>query len=177
MLKTALPIVDARMVSTQPHSPHHHAHGEACGHGHPPREVMAVAEKRCAERHLRLTPIRRETLSHLASSTRPLGAYELIELMGVAGKRPAPITVYRALEFLLGAGLIHRIESRNAYMACAHAHEGDDPVVFMICDACGCVTEASSDALSRNLEGLARNAGFRPTSRVVELFGACSHCV
>jgi Fur family transcriptional regulator, zinc uptake regulator len=122
-----------------------HVHDHACEHGHPPAgDALKVAEARCAEKRLKLTPIRREVLEHLAASPAPIGAYDLIEKMHRAsGRRPAPISVYRVLDFLLEAGLAHRIESRNAYVACAHRHEASDLVVFMICDTCGCVTEAS----------------------------------
>ena len=83
---------------------HHHDHDHACEHGHPPVDVLTVAEARCAERKLKLTPIRREVLTHLAASPAPMGAYDLIEKMHRAsGRRPAPISVYRVLDFLLEA--------------------------------------------------------------------------
>ncbi|QCK84855.1 transcriptional repressor [Phreatobacter aquaticus] len=157
---------------------HHHAHDhEACAHGHPPTDALTFAEARCAERRLKLTPIRREVLEHLAGSPAPVGAYDLIERMERAkGRRPAPITVYRALEFLLEAGLAHRIESRNAYVACAHRHEHSDLVLFMICDACGCVSEAPAAKVQADLDLIAAAANFKPTTKVVEIFGRCAHC-
>ncbi|WP_108179042.1 transcriptional repressor [Phreatobacter oligotrophus] len=155
----------------------HHDHDHACEHGHPPVDVLKVAEARCAERKLKLTPIRREVLSHLAASPAPMGAYDLIEKMHhSSGRRPAPISVYRVLDFLLEAGLAHRIESRNAYVACAHRHDGPDLVVFMICDACGCVSEASGAPVEKDLAAIAGAAGFTAASRVVEMFGRCAHC-
>lgn len=154
-----------------------HTHDHACEHGHPPVDVLKVAEARCAEQRLKLTPIRREVLQHLANSPAPLGAYELIERMHRdSGRRPAPISVYRVLDFLMEAGLIHRIESRNAFVACAHRHERSDLVVFMICDACGCVSEAPGSTVERDLDSIAKKAGFEPASRVVEMFGRCAHC-
>ncbi len=152
-------------------------HDHACEHGHPPVDVLKVAEARCAEQKLKLTPIRREVLSHLAASPAPVGAYDLIELMHRAsGRRPAPISVYRVLDFLLEAGLAHRIESRNAFVACAHRHDSRDLVVFMICDSCGCVSEASGAPVQRDLAGIAEAAGFKPATQVVEMFGRCAHC-
>ncbi|HST67704.1 MAG TPA: ATP-binding cassette domain-containing protein, partial [Mycobacteriales bacterium] len=62
----------------------------------------------------------------------------------VRGARPAPITIYRALDFLREQGLVHRIESRNAFIACVHNHDSGDPVVFLICETCGTVGEAGS---------------------------------
>lgn len=157
--------------------PHAHDHDHACAHGHPPADAVAVAEARCAEQGLKLTPIRREVLEHLAASPAPVGAYDLIERMHRAsGRRPAPISVYRVLDFLLEAGLAHRIESRNAYVACGHRHAAADLVVFMICDHCGCVTEASGAPVQKDLAAIARGAGFAPASQVVEMFGRCGHC-
>jgi len=154
-----------------------HVHDHACEHGHPPVDVLKVAEARCAEKRLKLTPIRREVLEHLAASPAPIGAYDLIERMHrTSGRRPAPISVYRVLDFLLEAGLAHRIESRNAFVACAHRHERSDLVVFMICDACGCVSEASAAPVQRDLAKIAEAAGFRPATQVVEMFGRCTHC-
>ena len=68
------------------------------------------------------------------------GAYDIIERMAEQGPRPAPITVYRALDFLAAHGLVHKIESRNAFVACSHSHEGE-PAALLVCEACGTVAE------------------------------------
>ncbi|HEV3397502.1 MAG TPA: transcriptional repressor, partial [Xanthobacteraceae bacterium] len=81
-------------------------------HGRCSADAMAHAEALCAARRERLTPTRRHVLEALAASHRPLGAYEIIDRLAERGPRPAPITVYRALDFLLAQGLVHRIESR-----------------------------------------------------------------
>src|SRR3974390_3245574 len=109
------------------------------------------AEELCATRGQRLTPMRRQVLEALLASHRPLGAYEIIERLAKPG-RPAPITVYRALHFLRDNGLVHRIESRNAFVACVHNHAGDDIVVFLICERCGAVGEAPGDAAAEALK-------------------------
>ena len=92
------------------------------------------------------------------------------------GGRPAPITVYRALDFLRDNGLVHRIESRNAFVACVHHHAGSDPVVFLICERCGTVGEAPGGAMADALKRSCRAAGFAPKSPVIEIAGICSHC-
>src|SRR5262245_10039674 len=150
----------------------------APGHDHArcSTDAMAVAEVRCVERGQRLTPIRREVLAALLVSHRPLGAYEIMERLAPRGPRPAPITVYRALEFLRENGLVHRIESRNAFVACVHAHAAGDLVVFLLCDRCGTVGEASSAEAASNLKAAARSAGFSPKSPVIEISGVCMHC-
>jgi Fur family transcriptional regulator, zinc uptake regulator len=141
-------------------------------------DAMATAEAICLDRGQRLTPIRRKVLAALLASHKPLGAYEIIERLAGAstGPRPAPITAYRALEFLRENGLVHRIESRNAFIACVHTHAAGDLVVFLICERCGTVGEASSADVAATLTSAARAAGFTPKSPVIEISGVCSHC-
>ncbi len=124
-----------------------------------------------------LTPARRRALDALAKANRPVGAYELIDLMANAsGKRPAPISVYRALAWLLDNGLAHRLESKNAFVLCGHDHAAGEPVIFLICEACGEVQEATSPGLARELAALAAGAGFAPRTRVLEIAGRCERC-
>jgi Fur family zinc uptake transcriptional regulator len=139
-------------------------------------DAMAVAETICAERGQRLTPIRRKVLGALLASHKPLGAYEIIDRLAPKGARPAPITAYRALEFLRENGLVHRIESRNAFIACVHNHAAGALVVFLICERCGMVGEASSAEVTSTLTSAARAAGFTPKSPVIEISGICTHC-
>jgi len=143
-------------------------------------DAMAVAQARCLERDQRLTPLRREVLETLLASHQPLGAYEIMERLArkdaALGARPAPITVYRALEFLRVNGLVHRIESRNAFVACVHSHADGDLVVFLICEGCGAVGEAASAEVAATLRLAARKAGFTPKSPVIEISGICTHC-
>jgi Fur family zinc uptake transcriptional regulator len=150
----------------------------APGHDHArcSTDAMAEAEARCVELGQRLTPMRRDVLATLLVSHRPLGAYEIMERLAPHGPRPAPITVYRALEFLRENALVHRIESRNAFVACVHAHAAGDLVVFLLCDHCGTVGEASSVEVVSKLKAAARSAGFTPRSPVIEISGVCSHC-
>ncbi len=87
-----------------------------------------------------LTPARRQALDILSRANRPVGAYEMIDMMRDAkGKRPAPISVYRALGYLLDNGLAHRLASQNAFVVCGHAHGAEEPVVFLLCVQCGVV--------------------------------------
>ncbi len=139
-------------------------------------EAIGHAEKLCAARGERLTPLRRKVLEVLAASHKPLGAYEVIERMAGKSGRPAPITVYRALDFLMHNGFVHRIESRNAFLACIGNHEARAPVVFLICECCGAVGEAPASAVGEALARAAKGAGFEPKLSVVEITGVCSHC-
>ena len=139
-------------------------------------EGLEYAERVCADRAQNLTPIRRHVLRTLLSSHRPLGAYEVIEELARVIPRPAPITVYRALDFLMQNGLVHRIESRNAFLACGREHDDASAVAFLICESCGSVGEIPAAAVAQGLSEAARQTGFTPTLSVVEITGICGHC-
>ena len=162
----------------QPH--HAHDHG-ACAHaaGRSARapEALAEAEALCRTKGLRLTPIRRDVLAVLHATHRPLGAYDIADALGARGhRRLAPITVYRALEFLMAEGLAHRLASRNAFVACPHEHGSRDLVAFLICDACGGVDELSSKGLRTAVSHLLQDQSFEPHLQVLEISGRCAHC-
>jgi Fur family zinc uptake transcriptional regulator len=161
----------ARKSSAQPIFPSPgHDHGR-CASG-----AVAHAEAICAARKERLTPIRRQVLEALLASHAPLGAYELVDRVAASGGRPAPITIYRALDFLREQGLVHRIESRNSFIGCVHNHDSGDPVVFLICETCGAVGEAASAAVADTIKNASRAAGFTPKTPVIEISGICAHC-
>lgn len=139
-------------------------------------DALRHAEALCAERAQRLTPIRRQVLELLLASHKPLGAYEIMDRAAARGGRPAPITIYRALDFLREHGLVHRIESRNAFIACVSNHGRGELVVFLICERCGDVGEAASAAVADELRAAAGAAGFTPKAPVIEVTGLCAHC-
>jgi Fur family zinc uptake transcriptional regulator len=139
-------------------------------------DALKHAEALCAARAQRLTPTRRRVLEVLLESHRPLGAYEIMDRVAADGGRPAPITIYRALDFLRDNALVHRIESRNAFVACVGSHGAGELVLFLICERCGAVGEASSAAVADQLKAAARAAGFTAKVPVIEVSGVCSHC-
>src|ERR1700751_221025 len=123
-------------------------------------DAIRHAERVREQRAQKFTPILRQVLLALLSSHRPLGAYEVIDELAKSMPRPAPITVYRALEFLMDNGLVHRIESRNAYLACAHDHDAAAMVAFLICEKCGSVGEIPAAPVAQSLNAAARSTGF-----------------
>ena len=147
------------------------------GHDHTSciAEALAAAEGLCAERGAALTPIRRRVLELVWSSHAPIGAYEILSrLAGESGKVQPP-TVYRALDFLRQQGLVHRIESRNAFIGCGQPerdHEGQ----FLLCRACGEAEELMDEKVLQPLERHARARGFVLERRTVELEGLCPNC-
>jgi Fur family zinc uptake transcriptional regulator len=124
---------------------------------------------------LLLTPLRRRVFEALAASKAPLGAYDLVERLG-RERRVAPISIYRALDFLIEAGLIHRIATRNAYLPCYHSHAAHAATVFLVCTRCGGVDEVASPEVARGIEETARAAGFRADHRSLEVAGECRAC-
>ncbi len=149
--------------------------GTAAGSG--AKAALDTALALCRSRGLALTPGRERILAILAREGRPLGAYDLIEKVAEeTGKRPAPISIYRALDFLLENSLVHRLASRNMFLACGHAHDAQEPIVFLICEHCGGVVEATSENLRGSLAGLAAEARFAPRATVMEVAGRCEAC-
>lgn len=156
------------MSSAPAFHPHDHSH---CVH-----DALATADRLCAESGARLTPLRRRVLELVWGSHRPLGAYELLDQLTAEGHKPAPPTVYRALEFLLEQKLVHRIASRNAFLGCTHpgaAHAG----YFLLCDECGNAEEiADGSALAGAVARAAAAADFAISSQTLELTGRCRRC-
>ena len=90
-------------------------------------DAMARAEAICGAQGARLTPMRRRVLELVWNGHRPRGAYDILEDLASDGKKPAPLTVYRALDFLVEQGLVHRLESLNAFVGCADSGGQRDP--------------------------------------------------
>ena len=105
----------------------------------------------------------------------PLTAYAILDHLRDEGFR-APAQVYRGLEKLLELGLIHRLETLNAYVACSHSHAGGGGVIFTICDRCGGVEEFCDEKLSHQLAERAQKSAFTVDRSIVELHGACGSC-
>ena len=144
-------------------------------HEHCVSTALSAAEAVCEQASERLTPLRRRVLELVWGSHRPIGAYAILDQLKEDGRSAAPPTVYRALEFLLGRGLIHRIESLNAFVGCAHPGESH-LVQFLICRSCGMTAELDDRRLSEAIGRSATDHGFNIQSRVVELSGVCASC-
>ena len=113
-------------------------------------------------------------LHYMKRKNRPLSAYEILEDLRSEGVTAAT-TVYRALEKLLDSGLIHRIESLNAWTVCCGSHGKETPV-FEICDDCGSVTEHLEAAFAQSIATLSERTGFSPNHSVLEIHGRCDDC-
>lgn len=159
--------------------PHHHVH-DAAG-------FIDAVERVCRERGLRLTPIRARVLSLIAEHGKPIKAYDLLDHLRAdkAGNRAdaadgagaaAPPTVYRALDFLLANGFIHKLESVNAFVACHHPSTAQHSVPFLICDRCHSAVELEDERIVALLDEKARALGFVPQAQTLEVHGLCARC-
>ncbi len=139
------------------------------------RQLLSAAAQLCEQRKLKLTSRRRQVLEILLVSHQPMGAYDILaELNGKsAEERVAPPIVYRALEFLLEEGLIHRIESRNAFISCIHPGHRRG-AQFLICRDCDRVAEIQGD--DHDLLAEADSLGFSVDHSVIEITGVCAEC-
>ncbi|HOV95843.1 MAG TPA: transcriptional repressor [Thermomonas sp.] len=160
-------------MATQPHTcidPHHHVH-DAQGF------VVAV-ERACSERGLRLTAIRARVLGLIAAAGQPIKAYDLLDKVrdGEGAGAAAPPTVYRALDFLLANGFIHKLESINAFVACHHPNAAQHSVPFLICNRCHAATELEDAGIVATLDAAARALGFAPQAQTLEVHGLCARC-
>lgn len=150
-----------------PGARHDHAH---CIDG-----ALRQAEAICAQRGARLTKLRRRVLELIWASHAPVGAYEVLRRLSREHERAAPPTVYRAIEFLSAHGLIHRIESLNAFVGCGDP--ADDHVgQFLICDDCGTAAELQDRRISKAIRDGARKTGFAVARSTVEVRGLCPGC-
>jgi len=112
----------------------------------------------------------------LAAAEGPLSAYGILDVVRDDGLR-APLQVYRALDKLVEAGLVHRLESINAFVACSHHHDNPDrPIAFAICETCGQVSEFSDETMERRLAAWADEHAFRPAKTTIEIRGICASC-
>jgi Fur family zinc uptake transcriptional regulator len=148
--------------------PHDHSR---CVH-----HALAEAESICTRQGLRQTALRKRVLELVWQSHKPLGAYDILAVLSEAdGRRAAPPTVYRALDFLLENGLVHRIASLNAFVGCSHpehAHQGQ----FLICRACHAAIELEQPIISDAIIASAGQVGFSVEGQTVEVVGLCAGC-
>ena len=137
--------------------------------------AMEKADSICEQNGLRFTKIRRRVLELIWNNHQAIKAYDILAMLQDEDKSAKPPTAYRALDFLLEHGFIHRIESLNAYIGCPnpdHTHNFQ----LLICKQCGLVKEINKPDLSTSLENYAKEADFSLFSQVIEIQGFCKNC-
>ena len=146
-----------------------HAHGRCVG------RALSRAETLCRQRGARLTRMRRRVLELIWDSHKAVKAYDLLDRLSESGKSVRPPTVYRALDFLMAHGLVHRVDSLNAFVGCSGSDRQHN-AQFLICQECGEVSEMDGAAIGRAVARQAAEAGFQVHRQTVELHGECPAC-
>ncbi|MRS16678.1 zinc uptake transcriptional repressor Zur [Enterobacteriaceae bacterium RIT691] len=142
-----------------------------------PQDMLAHAERLCAQRGVRLTTQRLEVLRLMTLQQGAISAYDLLDLLKVSEPQAKPPTVYRALEFLLEQGFVHKVESTNSYVLCHLMDNPSHTSAMFICDRCGVVKEEAADGVEDTLHALAARMGFALRHNVIEAHGLCAECV
>ncbi len=145
-------------------------------HNHCIQDALEAARDLCLSRGVRLTDLRLQVLELIWQNHKPLGAYTLMEMLAKAStRRVAPPTVYRALDFLLEQGLIHRINVLNAFIGCPSPGTRHQSY-FLICRACNIAIELDEPTLGQQILAVAGEAGFRVETQALEVSGLCANC-
>lgn len=137
---------------------------------------LAAATAACTRDGARLTDVRREVLQIILETDGPVGAYRMLDRLKETRRNAAPPTVYRALDFLMQHGLVHRVERLNAFVSCDDAGRHDHAVQFLICRSCGGVDEVEDQGVADALRHATDAQGFVPGHATVEIEGTCATC-
>ncbi len=138
-------------------------------------QLLHQAQQLCLKRAVRFTPIRQQIFLLMAQHAGMISAYDLLSQLQQLEPNAKPPTVYRALDFLLEEGFIHKIESSNAFILCPHFGE-EHPSQLLLCKSCGAVIELHNAQIEQLLQSLADEHGFAITTKTVEAHGICSDC-
>lgn len=139
-------------------------------------QILSQAEKLCMQRSVRLTTQRAEVLRLMALQDGSISAYDLLDKLRVSEPQAKPPTIYRALDFLLEQGFIHRVESNNSYVVCHHFENPAHTSVMLVCDNCAVVTEKQAQGVEIIINTLAGEAKFALRHSVIEAHGLCESC-
>ncbi|MGQ0673987.1 MAG: Fur family transcriptional regulator [Hyphomicrobium sp.] len=142
-------------------------------------QAVEKATEAFDSKKLRFTTLRQKVFEEIAATNTSIGAYEILDRLATKGTRLAPISVYRAIDALMEAGVIHRLESKNAFFACRRLHhdfeKGKRPLI-LACEKCGAVAEVESEGIFDTIDKVARGASFKPRVKFVEVSGTCPRC-
>ncbi len=159
--------------ATVDHTPHEPSSAEEASL----TETLARARQAFETKNLRFTDLREQVFTEIARTRGSIGAYDILDKLAARGTRLAPISVYRSIDALMDAGVIHRLESKNAYFACRrHEHGGRGRPIFLSCEKCGGVSEVSAQPVFDLIKDLSEKAGFEPKVKFVEVTGTCKDC-
>ena len=138
--------------------------------------LIEKVETLCKKRGIKLTTQRKTVLNIMLKANRAMSAYDLLDLLKVSEPQAKPPTIYRALEFLLEQGFIHKVESTNCYIICPHFHDPQHISILFICDNCQQIIEKHSENIESQLKLLATQSEFLIKHSVLEIHGICHSC-
>lgn len=144
-------------------------------HQHCITQACLQADTICNERGVRFTPLRKRVLELLWHTHKPAKAYDILEILHQEDRSAKPSTVYRTLDFLQEVGLVHKVDSLNAYVGCAHPNSNSH-CQFMICRVCGNVTESSNAIVFSAITENAARYHFHVERQIIEMHGVCEEC-
>lgn len=140
-------------------------------------QTVERAAKVFEDKNLRFTTLRQKVFEEIAATHASIGAYEILARLAEKGTRVAPISIYRAIDALMDAGVIHRLESKNAFFACRRAdHTTGRRPIFLSCEGCGAVAEVDGQDIFDLIGERAQSAKFTPRVKFVEVQGLCPRC-
>ncbi len=140
-------------------------------------KAVERASQAFTEKNLRFTKLRQDVFQEIAATYTSIGAYDILARLAEKGTRLAPISIYRAIDALTEAGVIHRLESKNAYFACRRLdHATGRRPIFLSCEKCNAVQEVDSEGIFETIDRASRAASFQPRVKFVEVSGLCRSC-
>jgi len=138
-------------------------------------DAITIAEQLCIERGVQLTTIRQQVLELIWESHKAVKAYELLDRLKPLKNAAKPVTIYRALDFLISQGLVHRVESLNAFIGCRCSRFQHEQLL-LICKQCHVVEERMPEKMLQALSQELQEAEFTAHSKAIEIHGICHHC-
>lgn len=138
--------------------------------------ALVTIEKLCIKRGIRLTPQRKTVVALMLKANKAMSAYDLLDQLKELEPQAKPPTIYRALDFLMEQGFIHKVESINGYIICPHFDDPSHISILFICDKCQSITEEHSSVIEEQLQALADQNKFMVQHSVLEIHGTCRQC-
>ena len=138
-------------------------------------DALHIADKICQQKGLRFTSLRKIILEMIWSNHEPSKAYDILDKLKDVNLSAKPSTVYRTLDFLLENGLIHKLNSLNAYIGCSHPLEHNE-CFFLFCQECKEIKECCNKELAKAINQTASNNKFQPMNVILEIQGECQEC-
>lgn len=148
-----------------------HSHNHDCCISH----ALESAQTICQDKNIRLTPIRQRIFELIWATHKAIGAYDLLAILQREDPNAKPVTIYRALDFLLNAGLIHKVASLNAFIGCSNPETAHNSVL-LICDVCHDAKEVAAQEVYEAICDIGKNNAFQPQQLTLELHGCCEEC-